>query len=91
MFSYRYGYSKLRMLSFHFDFLDHFISRDKYEMCLMDTDSEYLALAGDSIDDLVEPELRAAYEQDRNNYLPRPGNAYDKRKPGLFKVFLVHM
>ena len=56
----------------------------------MDTDSAYIAIAGESIESLVKPELRVEFDQDKCNWFPRTATpehkAYDKRTPGLFKV-----
>ncbi len=85
-----YQYAKLRMLEFYFDFLDKYLHRSDFQYVQMDTDSAYIALSGDSIEELVKPELRAQYHQDKSKWFPRndtPENAaYDKRTPGLFKV-----
>ena len=59
-------------------------------MCEMDTYSAFIAIAGDSVESLIKPELRAQFEQDKCNWFPRTDTpehkAYDKRTPGLFKV-----
>ena len=59
-------------------------------MCEMDTDSAYIAIAGDSIESLVKPELSQEFQQDKCNWFPRTDTAkhkaYDERTPGLFKV-----
>ena len=47
-----YQYAKLRMLQFYFDFILRYIHPSDFEMCEMDTDSAYLALSGESIDDI---------------------------------------
>ena len=62
----------------------------------MDTDSAYIALAGDSIDDLVTKQHREHYFRHRSEWFPAEWTAtesccvarkaYDKRTPGLFKV-----
>ena len=41
-----------------------------FQYCEMDTDSAYIALAGDSIDDLVTPEHRKHYFKHRSEWLP---------------------
>ena len=42
------------------------------------------------MEELIKPELRAEFEQHKNNWLPRTdtaaNKAYDKRTPGLFKT-----
>ena len=65
-----YQYAKLRMLQFYYDFIDRYVERPLYQYCEMDTDSAYIALAGDSIDDLVAPEHREHYFKHRSEWLP---------------------
>ena len=85
-----YQYAKLRMLQFYYDFLDVFLDRSDFQYIEMDTDSAYIALAGESIEELVKPNLRERFEEEKRMWFPRhdtPENAaYDKRTPGLFKV-----
>ena len=85
-----YQYAKLRMLQFYYDFFDKYLDRADFQMCEMDTDSAYIAISGESVESLVKPELRAEFERDVNNWFPRTDTAehkaYDKRKPGSFKV-----
>ena len=65
-----YQYAKLRMLQFYYDFVARYVERPLYQYCEMDTDSAYIALAGDSIDDLVAPEHREHYFRNRSQWLP---------------------
>ena len=78
------------MLQFYYDFLNKYLDRCDFQMCEMDTDSAYIAIAGDSVESLVKPELKAEFEADKCNWFPRTDTpehkAYDKRTPGLFKV-----
>ena len=78
------------MLQFYYDFLGKYLDRSDFQMCEMDTDSSYIAIAGASVESLVKPELRVEFDQDKCNWFPRsdtPENkAYDKRTPGLFKL-----
>ena len=62
-----YQLTKLRMLEFYYDFLDKYFSRQDFEVCYMDTDSFYLAIKGDSLDDIVRPKMKKAYEGDKEN------------------------
>ena len=59
-------------------------------MCEMDTGSAYIAIAEDSVESLVKPELRQEFQQDKCNWFQRTDTAeheaYDERTPGLFKV-----
>ena len=65
-----YQYAKLRMLQFYYDFVARYVERPFYQYCEMDTDSAYIALAGDTIDDLVAPEHREHYFRHRSEWLP---------------------
>ena len=55
-----YQLAKLRMLQFYYPygFLDYFLDRRDYELIQMDTDSMYLALSYDNLEESVKPELR---------------------------------
>ena len=48
-----YQLAKRRMLEFYYDFLGKHFSRQDFELCYMDTDSLYLAMSGDSLDEIV--------------------------------------
>ena len=52
-----YQYAKLRMLQFYYDFLDKYIDSSDFEYCKMDTDSAYIAINGECVEDLVKPEM----------------------------------
>ena len=60
-----YQLGKLRMLGLYYDFLDKYFSRQDFELCYMDTDSFYLALSGDSLDEIFRSEMEQAYEADK--------------------------
>ena len=90
------------MLKFYYDFIDKYIDRSDFEMCQMDTDSNYFAFSEDDIEKLIKPEMREEYQRDKINFLTSESEEfhptfqvdgvqftykmYDKRKPGLFKV-----
>ena len=84
-----YQYAKLRTLQFYFDVMDKYFDHSDFQYCEMDTDSAYIAIAGQSAKSLVKPELRGKFEADKANWFPRTDTpehkAYDKRIPGLFK------
>ena len=84
-----YQYSKLRMLEFYYDFVDVFVDRRDFQYCAMDTDSAYIALSGDTLEEVIKPDLRQVYDIAKKNWFPwndTPEHAaYDKRTPGLFK------
>ena len=79
-----YQLAKLRMLEFYYDFLDQYVHRCDFELIQMDTDSNYMAISGEKLEDIVRPEQRAEFEATKKNWL-----AWDKwrgRTPGLFKL-----
>ena len=47
------------MLQFYYVFLDKYLDRSDFQMCEMDTDNAYIAIAGESVESLVKPELKA--------------------------------
>lgn len=84
-----YQYAKLRMLQFYYDFMDTFVDRRDFQYCSMDTDSAYMALSGDCLDDIIKPDMKDRYLAEKHLWFPRTDTpehaAYDKRTPGLFK------
>ena len=53
-----YQLAKLRILEFYYDLLHKYFSRQDSELCYMDTDSFYLVMSGDSLDDIVKPVMQ---------------------------------
>ena len=82
-----YQLAKLRMLEFYYDFLDKYIDRSDFELCYMDTDSFYLALSGESLRDVVKPELLEKYDKEVGKWLAT--DKFSERTPGLFKPEFV--
>ena len=84
-----YQYAKLRMLEFYYDFMDTFVDRRDFQYCCMDTNSAYMGLSADSLEEVIKPKLRQRYQSEKHNWFPSsdtPEHAsYDKRTPGLFK------
>ena len=78
-----YQLAKLRMLEFYYDFLDKFVDRQDFELIQMDTDSMYMALSADGIDDIIKPDLKDEYLTVKKDFLATTD--FDKRTPGLFK------
>ena len=78
-----YQLAKLRMLEFYYDFVDKFCDRRDFEVLQMDTDSLYMALSSDDFDEIVRPELKELYKDEKKNWLVT--DEYSKRVPGLFK------
>jgi hypothetical protein len=55
----------------------------------MDTDSAYMGLSADSLEEVIKSELKQRYQSEKHNWFPRSDApehaAYVKRTPGLFK------
>ena len=85
-----YQYVKLRILEFYYDFLLKFIDPSDFQMCEMDTDSAYLAISGKNLDDVIKPDMKHQYLEEKHQWFPREDTAehrsHNKRTPGLFKV-----
>ena len=65
---FMYQYAKLRMLQFYYDFIGRYVERPLFQYCEIDTDSAYIALARQTIDDLVVD--REHYFRHRSEWLP---------------------
>ena len=59
-------YAKLRMLELYYNFFKNFCDTDKYEELEMETDSLYLALSEENLEDVIFPEKRAELDQLRS-------------------------
>ena len=79
-----YQLAKLRMLEFYYDFLDKFCNRRDFELIQMDTDSFYMALSANDFDEIIKPEMKELYKEEKKNWLVT--DEYSKRVPGLFKA-----
>ena len=64
-----YQLAKLRMLEFYYDFLDKFCDRRDFELIQMDTDSFYMALSANDFDDIIKPEMKELYKEEKKNWL----------------------
>ena len=57
------------MLEFYYDCVDKYLSCEDFIYCEMDTDSAYLAISGDSFEQLIKPKLRGEeFEKDKHNW-----------------------
>ena len=72
------------MLEFYYDSLDKYFRRQDSELCYMATDSFYLAMSGDSLDETAKPE---AYEANKKNWLAT--DKFSERTPDLLKSEFV--
>ena len=64
-----YQLAKLRMLEFYYNFLDYYLDRRDFELIQMDTDSMYFALAHDTLEEAIQPELRNQFEAENKTWL----------------------
>ena len=78
-----YQLAKLRMLEFYYNFLSKFCDRRDFELIQMDTDSFYMALSAGDFDDIIKPEMKELYKEEKKKWLVT--DEYSKRVPGLFK------
>ena len=78
-----YQLAKLRMLDFYFDFLDRYFDRRDFELIQMDTDSNYMAISADSLEEIVKPELRKEFEEKRKSGLP---GTSERAHPGALQA-----
>ena len=72
------------MLEFYYDFLDKYFDRRDFELIQMDTDRNYIAISAESLEEIVRPEMKQAFEANKKKWL-----AWDKwsgQTPGLFKL-----
>ena len=53
----------------------------------MDTNSFYLAMSGDSLDEIANPEMKQAYKADKKNWIAT--DKFSDTTPGLFKPEFV--
>ena len=60
-------YAKMRMLELYYNFFTRFCNVNKLEKLEMDTDSLYLALAEEELEDCIRPEMRAEWQRLRSN------------------------
>ena len=72
------------MLEFYYDFLARYFDRRAFELIQMDTDSNYMAISADQVEDIVKPELREQFDAKKKEWLA--WDKWSRRTPGLFKL-----
>ena len=80
------NYAKLHMLEFYYDFLDYYLSHEDFQILEMDTDSNYLGVTAENVEDLIKPELKQQFEREQHNWFVIPLVPQGKRTHGHFKV-----
>ena len=94
--------AKLFLLKFYYEFLLKFVGRENFEYLETDTDSSYVALAGENLEECILPEMKAQfdtalndhckddYKLTQDSWFPRScctrHNKYDARTPGIMKI-----
>ena len=66
------NYAKLRMLEFYYDFFYYYLPRDDVETVEMDTDSNYLGITAENVEDLIKLELKEQFEREKRNWFVTP-------------------
>ena len=77
---YVYFWAKLKMLEFVYDCIKKYILDDCYEFIEMDTDSLYLSLCSNSLDDVVKPELREKFFENYDYFFPSLACEHHKKE-----------
>jgi len=67
------------MLEFYYDFLDRYFDRRDFELIQVDTDSNYMAVSAESLEDIVRPELKAEFEAQKKRYWLGTSGAVGRR------------
>ena len=62
--------ANMRMLEFYYDFLLKFVPKDQFELIELDTDSFYMALASDSLENFVPDHLKREFFSEAHEWLP---------------------
>ena len=65
-----FTYAKLRMLEFYYHCIDAFLDRRDFQYLEMDTDSAYMSLAGDSLEELVRPDKKEELTAGQHLWFP---------------------
>ena len=79
-------YAKLRMLELYYDFFQKFCDFNSFKEMEMDTDSLYLALAQDSLEDCIKPDMREVWNNIRMNDC---SNSFAADSSNIFFLALV--
>ena len=53
------------MLEFYYDFVDKFCDIRDFEVIQMDTDSLYMTLSAKDFDDIIKPDLKELYKDEK--------------------------
>jgi hypothetical protein len=62
--------AKMKMLQFYYDVIDKYVDRSDFQLCAMDTDSNYFAFTADSLDAVIKPDMREAFYREMDKWFP---------------------
>ena len=65
-----YQYAKLKMLQLRYDFLDQYVDPTDFQMVEMDTDSCYMALSQENLEQVIKEPMRRQYYEDYHKWFP---------------------
>ena len=54
--------------NFYYDYLDYYLHHEDFEVLEMDTDSNYLGITAENVEDLIKPELREEFQRNKHNW-----------------------
>ena len=65
-----YQYAKMKMLQFYYDCLLKYFDTSDFELCEMDTDSFYIAISGNSLEDIIKPNKKRDFFKNFHRWFP---------------------
>ena len=77
---YVYSWAKLKMLEFVYDCIKKYVPDDCYKFIEIGTDSLYLSLCSNSLDDVVKPELREKFFENYDYFFPSLASEHHKKE-----------
>ena len=75
---YVYQYNNLHILAFRYEFLEDYFDKRKWQQLYCDTDSMYLSLSVDRLEEACIPDWRRAYFKNHDKWLPEECCAHHK-------------
>ena len=68
--------------------MNYYLPREDFETLEMDTDSNYLGISAENVEDFIKPELREEFNRNKHYWFVTLHAPQGKCTPGLFKVEL---
>ena len=82
------SYAKLQILELYYDFLDYYLLHEEFELLEMDTDSDYLGITSENVEDLIKSERHEEFERENHNWFVTPLTPQGKVILGSLKLSL---